>query len=161
MFFGRTDTKAESSVLWPPHVKSWLIGKDFDAGRDWGRRRRGRQRMRWLDGITDSMAWVWVNSGSWWWTGRTGVLWFMGSQRVGHDWATELNWNFILNIKIVKHFAVSYTETRIKSFDIKRYFMLNITSNGTQLKHASQEWQPLNLVNWVKVNECYRHRLKL
>ena len=36
--------------------------------------------------------WVWVNSGSWWWTGRPGVLGFMGSQRVGHDWATELNW---------------------------------------------------------------------
>ena len=36
--------------------------------------------------------WVWVNSGSWWWTGRLGVLRFMGSQRVGHDWATELNW---------------------------------------------------------------------
>ena len=36
--------------------------------------------------------WVWVNSGSWWWTGRPGVLWFMGFQRVGHDWATELNW---------------------------------------------------------------------
>ena len=35
---------------------------------------------------------VWVNSGSWWWTGRPGVLRFMGSQRVGHDWATELNW---------------------------------------------------------------------
>ena len=37
-------------------------------------------------------AWVWVNSGSWWWTGRPGVLWFMGSQRVRRDWATELNW---------------------------------------------------------------------
>ena len=37
-------------------------------------------------------AWVWVNSGSWWWTGRPGVLRFMGSQRVGHDWVTELNW---------------------------------------------------------------------
>ena len=36
--------------------------------------------------------WVWVNSGSWWWTGRPGVLWFMGSQRVWHDWTTELNW---------------------------------------------------------------------
>ena len=36
--------------------------------------------------------WVSVNSGSWWWTGRPGVLWFMGSQRVGHDWVTELNW---------------------------------------------------------------------
>ena len=56
-----------------------------------GRRRRGWQRMRWLDGITNSWTWVWVNSGSWWWTGRPGVLQSMGSQRVGHDWATELN----------------------------------------------------------------------
>jgi len=39
--------------------------------------------------------WVWVNSGRWWWTGRPGVLQFMGSQRVGHDWATELNWLYI------------------------------------------------------------------
>ena len=54
-------------------------------------RRRGRQRMRWLDGITD-LIWVWVNSGSWWWTGRPGMLGFMGSQRVGHNWAAELNW---------------------------------------------------------------------
>ena len=45
--------------------------------------------------------WVWVNSGSWWWTGRPGVLWFMGLQRVGHDWATELNWTE----PICKHFT--------------------------------------------------------
>ena len=57
-----------------------------------GGRRRGRQRLRWLDGITDSWAWVWVSSGNWWWTGRPGVLQSMGSQRVGHHWATELNW---------------------------------------------------------------------
>ena len=56
------------------------------------RRRRGWQRMRWLDGITDSWTWVWVNSKSWWWTGRPGVLQFTGLQRVGYDWATELNW---------------------------------------------------------------------
>ena len=48
------DAKAETPVLGPPHAKSWLIGKDSDAGRDWVRRRSGRQRMRWLDGITDS-----------------------------------------------------------------------------------------------------------
>ena len=41
--------------------------------------------------------WVWVNSGSWWWTGRPGVLWFMASQRVGHDWATELNWKLFVS----------------------------------------------------------------
>ena len=54
VFTGRTDAEAETPVLWPPHAKSWLIGKHPDAGRDWGRR-RGRQRMRWLDGITNSM----------------------------------------------------------------------------------------------------------
>ena len=55
VFMGRTDVEAETSILWPPDVKSWLIWKDPDAGKDWGQRRRGRQRMRWLDGITDSM----------------------------------------------------------------------------------------------------------
>ena len=44
-FFGRSDAKAEIPVLWPRHTKSCLIGKDSDAGRDWGRRRRGRQRI--------------------------------------------------------------------------------------------------------------------
>ena len=57
-----------------------------------GRRRRGQQRMRCLDGITDSMDMNWVDSGRWWWTGRPGVLRFMGSQAVRHDWVTELNW---------------------------------------------------------------------
>ena len=66
--------------------------KALMLGKIEGRRRRGRQRMRSLDGITDSMDMVWVDSGSWWWTGRPGVLWFMGSQRVGHDWVTGLNW---------------------------------------------------------------------
>ena len=92
-FFGRNDTKAETPVLWPPHAKSWLIGKDSDAGRDWGQEEKGMTEdemagwHHWLDGC-----WVWVNSGNWWWTGRPGVLWFMGSQRVGHNWVTELNW---------------------------------------------------------------------
>ena len=46
----------------------------------------------WMASLTRWM-WVWVNSGSWWWTGRPGVLWFMGLQRVGHDWATDLIWS--------------------------------------------------------------------
>ena len=58
-----------------------------------GARREGDDRGWdvWMASLT-RWTWVWVNSGSWWWTGRPGVLRFMGSQRVGHDWVTELNW---------------------------------------------------------------------
>ena len=93
--FGRNDAKAETPVLWPPHEKCWLIGKDSDAGRDWRQEEKGTTEdemagwQHWLDG-----RWVWVNSGSWWWTGRPGMLRFMGSQRVGHDLVTELNWTW-------------------------------------------------------------------
>ena len=65
-----------------------------------GRRRRGRQRMRWLDGITDSTDVSLSELGSWWWTGRPGMLQFMVSQGVRHDWTTELNWT---ELKINDH----------------------------------------------------------
>ena len=55
IFIGRTDAEAEAPVLWPPDAKNWLIGKDPDTGKTEGRRRRGRQRMRWLNDITNSM----------------------------------------------------------------------------------------------------------
>ena len=65
--------------------------KTLMLGKIEGRRGRGRQRMRWLASLTQ-WTWVWVGSGSWWWTGKPGVLQSMGSQRVRHDWATELYW---------------------------------------------------------------------
>ena len=92
-FFGRNDAKAETPVLWPPHAKSWVIGKDSDAGRDLGVGGEGEDRGwdGWMASPTRWM-WVWVNSRSWWWTERPGVLRLKGSQRVRHNWATELNW---------------------------------------------------------------------
>ena len=54
IFIGRTDAEAEAPIIWPPDGKSWLTGKDPDAGKDW-RQEKGIQRMRLLDGITDSM----------------------------------------------------------------------------------------------------------
>jgi len=90
--FRRNDAKAETPVLWPPHVKSWLIGKDWC----WeGLGAGGEGDDRGWEGWMASPTWwtsVWVNSGSWWWTGRPGLLRFMRSHRVGHDWATKLNW---------------------------------------------------------------------
>ena len=90
--FGRNEANAETPVLWLPHVKRWLIGKDFDAGRIWGQEEKTmtEDEMAWWHHCR--WTWVWVNSGSYWLTGRPVVLQFMGSQRVGHDWATELNW---------------------------------------------------------------------
>ena len=64
----------------------WAGGEGDDRGWD-----------GWMASLTRT--WVWVNSGSWWWTGRPGMLRFMGSQRVGHDWATELNWRLIFYCK--------------------------------------------------------------
>ena len=93
VFFGRNDDKAETPILWPRLAKSWLIGKDWcweglgagGEGDDRGWDGRMASLTRWT--------WIWVNSGSWWWTGRPGVLRFIGSQRVGHYWVTELNWS--------------------------------------------------------------------
>ena len=91
IFIRRTDAEAETPILWPPDTKSWLIGKDPDAGKDWIREKGTTEdeMVEW-----HQWTWVWVNSGSWWWTGRPGMLHSMGSQRVGHDWVTELNWGF-------------------------------------------------------------------
>ena len=55
MFIGRTDAEAETPIFWPPDAKSWLIGKEPDAGKDWGQEEKGTKKMRWLNGITDSM----------------------------------------------------------------------------------------------------------
>ena len=93
VFIGMTDVEAETPILWPPNEKSWLIWKDPDAGKDWGQEKEGDDRgwNGWMASPTQ-WTWVWVDSGSWWWTGRPGVLQFMGLQRSRHDWATELNW---------------------------------------------------------------------
>ena len=58
-------------------------------------------------GVLEQWTWVWVNSGSWWWTGRPGVLRFVGSERVGHDWATELNW-IIISHQLVYFSSVEF-----------------------------------------------------
>ena len=92
VFFGRTDAKVETPILWPPqtHWKRLWCWEGLGAGGE-GDDRGWDSWMAWLTLWT----WVWVNSGSWWWIGRPGVLRFMGSRWVEHDWATELNWTYL------------------------------------------------------------------
>ena len=94
IFIGRTDAEAETPTLCPPDAKNWLIWKDLDTGKDWRKRRRGRQRMKCLDSITDSMdmslskLWEMVMDREAW---HAGFHRATKSQMSLSDW-TELNW---------------------------------------------------------------------
>ena len=96
VFIGKTDVEAETPILWPPHTKSWLIGKDPNAGKDWEQDKKGTtedEMAGWhhrLDGHGFGKLQELVMDR------RPGVLQSMGSQRVGYNWVTELNWTLIL-----------------------------------------------------------------
>ena len=93
LFFGRTDAEVETPILWPPDRKSWTPLKSPWCWEKLSAGGEGDDRGwdGWMASVTQ-WTWVWVNPRSWWWTGRPGVLQFMGSQRVVQDWVTELNW---------------------------------------------------------------------
>ena len=103
-----------------------------------GRRRRGQQRMRWLDGITDS--------GSWWWTGRPGMLRIMGLQRVGHYW-TELNWTEWSNGFL--HFPQFHSEFGNKGFMIQA--TVSSQSCFCWLSRASPSLAAKNIISLILV----------
>ena len=107
IFIGRTDAEAETSVLWPPTAKNWQLKGPWC----WERLKAGEGDDRGWDGWMASptrWTWIWVNSGSWWWTGKPGMLQSMGLQRVRHDWATELNWT-----ELKKWWAVFFGEMSV------------------------------------------------
>ena len=161
VFFGRSDAKAETQVLWPSHVKSWLIGKDSDAGRDWGQEEKGTTRGwdGWMASRTWWM-WVWVNSGRWWWTGRPGVLRFMGSQRVGHDSVTELNWTEFLSYSFHLLFRLSSYSSILSIFFVRALNILTkIVLNSQSYNSHIPAIPESSLHSCFESSNCFCHLL--
>ena len=142
--------KSSLSVHWKDWCWSWNSNtlatwceepSHWEISWCWERLRAGGEGDgRWWDGYMASptrWTWVWVNSGSWWWTGRPGMLLFMGSQRVGHDWVTELNWTETLFIYSL--FICIY---------IILYNQIHEKNIGTHLKSLLCCWIFQSLIYW-------------
>ena len=89
-----------------------------------GRRRRGDRGWDSWMALPTQWTWVWVNSRSWWWTGMPGMLWFMGSQRVRHDWATELNWTDDRKIRQCNGFSKMQAKSKFNVLPFKEKWPL-------------------------------------
>ena len=87
----------------------WARGEGDDRGWD-----------GWMASLT-RWTWVSVNSGSWWWTGRPGMLRFMGSRRVGHDWATDLIWSDLICLFVIESLIVLYQQTIFKNWNLHTF----------------------------------------
>ena len=148
----------QTPVLWPPHVKSWLIGKDWC----WDGLGAGEGDERVWDGWMASptwWTWVWVNSGNEWWTERPGMLWFMGLQRVGHNWVTELTDWLTLGIYFWAHKSGRVNAVFFSSFSECLLHAHGEKNEQLQIwKEAKPQWsQDLE----VKFAMTIHHGLKL
>ena len=150
--FGRTDTEAQIPILWPPDAKSWLIWKDA-AGKDWRREEKGREWDGWMASPTQWTR-VWVNSRSWWWTGRPGMLQSIGSQRVGHgqslrtgsDW-TELSWWWQTLTRLIVMIISHYIQ-------ILNHYIVHLKFNSISILKI-QIWYELYdtyFISFIKIN---------
>ena len=108
---GTTDVEAETPIFWPPDAKNWLIWKDPDAGKDrrWEEKGMTKDEMVGWHHRHDRCEFEYAAG---WWTGRPDMLQSVGSQRVGHDWVTELNWTKKKQETNKYHNQVAYFITR-------------------------------------------------
>ena len=122
------DAEAEAPILWPPDVKSQLIGKDPDAGKDWGQEKKGEAEDKMVKRVSPTQrTWIWANSERRWRTGKPGVLQAMGSQRVRHNLATERQqqtWSSLLH-PVSSHRVQNRKECEV-TCDSRKLYWLNM-----------------------------------
>ena len=133
VFFGRNDTEAETPVLWPPHAKSWLIGKDSDAGRDWGQEEKGTTE----DGMAgwhhrlDGHEFEWTTGDG---DGQGGLACCDSWGRKNSDTTERLNWTENYGI------ANGMEMLQYKNSSPFHKTVMNITKGGNQLYHLYVTW---------------------
>ena len=97
--------------------------------------------------------WVWVNSGSWWWTGRPGVLRFMGSQRVGHDWMTDLIWSDLIIYLQIKRILLFLSI--LHAFIYFSHFIVLARTHSTMLNRSNKKEHPCLVPNFREITQCF------
>ena len=141
IFIGRTDAEAKAPILRPTDAKKWLWKRHWC----WARLKAGgegddRGWNGWMASLTQ-WTWVWAGSRSWWWTGKPGVLQSMGSQSIGHDWVTELNWNWmVLNTAISSLICRILWPSLQSTWIGKIRNIINITQNHIEHYLVSGIW---------------------
>ena len=133
VFIGRTDVEAETPIFWPPDVKNWLIWNDPDIGKDWRQEKKGTTEEEMVGWHHQHHRRVWASSESWWWTGRPRMLQSMESQRVSHDWATELHWYKSIYLKVNLN-----KNSKISSW---KYYFLDSWQHGKQWPGDFKSWR--------------------
>ena len=131
MFFGRTDAKAETPILWPPHAKSWLIGKDSDAGRDWGQEEKGTtedEMAGWHHGL-DGRESEWILGDG---DGQGGLACLGSWGGKESDTTVQLNWTQLMQLYLngIRQLAFSLNCIYILDFYWKKTEVFVIIVNG-------------------------------
>ena len=123
------------------------LGKTLMLGKTEGRRRRGKRGWVGWMALPNGLTWVWASSWSWWWTGRPGVLQSMGSQRVGHNYVTQLNWT---NVRIKYEIRSSKSSSKNP-----------LMGKGSWTRNHNRNWIVLLSLLFIFISSCLKYTQEL